>query len=79
MKVNPVHGLKLHIRCDDLNTYVHNYIDKKHKDNIFMPIKVEIDEFDRGIDITLVPISPTEPSMRRYIFDLNKLPKENTK
>ena len=76
MKVNPMHGLKLHIRFDDLNTYIHNHIDKEHKDNIFMPIKVEIGELDRGIDITLIPTIPTEPSMRRYILDLNKLPKE---
>ncbi len=76
MKVNPMYGLKLHILFDDLNTYIHNYIDKEHNDNIFMPIKVEIGEFDRGIDITLIPTIPTEPSMRRYILDLNKLPKE---
>lgn len=72
-----MYGLKLHIPFEDLDTYIHNYIEVAHKDHTFIPIKAEVNETDLGIEISLVSAVPNEIDDCRYKLELNKLPKEN--
>lgn len=72
-----MYGLKLYISFDDLNAYIHNHIDEKYKDHTFVPVKVEVNDLDLSIDISLISAGPVEVDQRRYKLDLNTLPKEN--
>ena len=74
-----MYALNLYIPFEELDAYIHEYIDEKYKDHTFMPIKVEVNELDLSIDIKLISVSPIETDNCRYKLDLNKLPKENNK
>jgi hypothetical protein len=74
-----MYGLNLYIPFEDLDTYIHERVDKKYKDQTFIPVKVEINEIGLGIDITLLSASSVEIDNCRYKLDLNALPKESTK
>lgn len=71
-----MYGLKLYIPFEDLDTYIHDHIEKAYKDHTFIPIKVEVNELDLGIEISLLSAVPNETDNLRYKLDLNKLPKE---
>ena len=73
-----MYGLKLYIPFEDLDAYIHERIEKTYKDHTFIPVKVEVNEIDLGIDITLISAVPNEIDDCRYKLDLNKLPKENS-
>lgn len=72
-----MYGLNLYIPFEELDAYIHERIDAKYRDHTFMPIKVEVNEFDLSIDIKLLSVSPIETDNCRYKLDLNELPKEN--
>lgn len=72
-----MYRLKLYIPFEDLDTYIHDYIEVTHKDHTFIPVKAEINETDLGIEISLVSAVPNEIGDYRYRLELNKLPKEN--
>jgi hypothetical protein len=73
-----MYGLKLYIPFEDLDAYIHEHIEAAHKDHTFIPVKVEVNEIDLGIEISLISAVPNEIGGRyRYKLDLNKLPKEN--
>ena len=72
-----MYGLKLHIPFEDLDTYIHDHIEVAHKNHTFIPVKVEVNEIDLGIEISLVSAVPNEIYGCRYKLDLKKLPKEN--
>ena len=72
-------GLNLYIPFEDLDQYIHDHIDEKYRDHIFIPVKVEVNELDLSLDIKLISVRPTETDNCRYKLDLNKLPKENYK
>lgn len=72
-----MYGLNLCIPFEDLNTYIHEYIDKKYKDHTFIPIKVEVNELNCDIEISMVSANPIECDDCRYKLDLNALSKEN--
>lgn len=74
-----MYGLNLYIPFEELDTYIHERVDKKYKDQTFIPVKVEINEIGLGIDITLLSASSVEIDNCRYKLDLNALPKESTK
>lgn len=72
-------GLKLYIPCEDLNNYIRNHVDEAYKDHTFIPVKVEINEFDRSVEICLVSTTPIEPNQFRYKLDLDELVKPKRK
>ena len=72
-----MYGLKLYIPFDDLSTYIHNHIDERYKDHTFIPVKVEVNELNCDIEISMVSANPIESDGFRYKLDLNKLSKEN--
>lgn len=72
-----VYGLRLYIPFNELDTYIHEHIEAAHKDHTFIPVKVEVNELDLGIEISFVSAVPNEINDCRYKLDLNKLPKEN--
>lgn len=73
-----MYGLKLYIPFEDLDTYIREHIEAAHKDHTFIPVKVEVNELDLGIEISLISAVPNEIGNRdRYKVDLNKLSKEN--
>lgn len=73
-----MYGLKLYIPFEDLDAYIHEHIEVAHKDHTFIPVKVEVNEIDLGIEISLISAVPNEIGNRdRYKVDLNKLSKEN--
>ena len=74
-----MYGLNLYIPFEDLDTYIHEHIDKNYGDLMFVPVKVEINDIDLSIDIKLLSASSVEIDNCRYKLDLNALPKENTK
>ena len=74
-----MYGLKLYISFDDLNTYIHNHTDAKYKDHTFVPVKVEVNDLDLSIDISLISAGSVEVDQCRYKLNLNELPKENNK
>lgn len=74
-----MYGLKLYISFDDLNAYIHNHTDTKYKDHTFVPVKVEVNDLDLSIDISLISAGPVEVDQCRYKLNLNELPKENDK
>lgn len=76
-KETTMYGLKLYIPFDDLDTYIHEYIEASHQDHTFIPVKVEVNETDLSIEISLVSAVPNEFGDYRYKLDLNSLPKEN--
>lgn len=71
-----MYGLNLSLPFEDLNDYIHEHIDEKYRDLIFVPVKVEINELDLSIDIKLLSVDPVETDNRRYKLDINKLSKE---
>ena len=76
-KNKTLYGLKLYIPFEDLDTYIHDHIEEARKDHTFIPVKVEVNEIDLGIEIGLVSAVPNEIDNCRYKLELNKLPKEN--
>lgn len=76
-KNKTMYGLNLYIPFEDLNAYIYEHIDEKYKDLTFVPVKVEINEFDLSIDIKLLSASSVEIDNCRYKLDLNTLSKEN--
>lgn len=74
-----MYGLNLYIPFEDINTYIHEYLDEKYRDLTFVPVKVEVNELDLSIDIRLLSANSVEVDGYRYKIDLNKLSKENTK
>lgn len=72
-----MYGLKLYIPFEDLDTYIHEHIEDKYKDHTFIPVKVEVNELNCDIEISLVSANPIESDGVRYKLDLNTLPKEN--
>lgn len=72
-----MYGLRLYIPFNELDTYIHEHIEATHKDHTFIPVKVEVNEIDLGIEISFVSAVPNETDGCRYQLDLNKLPKEN--
>lgn len=70
-----MYGLKLYIPFEDLNTYIHKYINEIYENHTFIPIKAEINDVDLSLDITLLSANPIE-SDDKYRLDLDKLPKE---
>ena len=74
-----MYGLNLYIPFDNLDKYIHEHIDAKYKDQIFVPVKVEVNDLDMSIDIKLLSASSVEIDNCRHKLDLNKLPKETDK
>lgn len=74
-----MNGLKLYIPLEDLNTYIHNRVDMAYKDHTFIPIKVEVNELDFSVEITLVSANPIESDGFRYKLDLKAMEEEITK
>ena len=72
-----MYGLNLYIPFEELNTYIHERIDKNYGDLTFVPVKVEINDIDLSIDIKLLSASSVEIDNCRYKLDLNALSKEN--
>lgn len=72
-------GLKLYIPCEDLNNYIRNHVDEAYKDYTFMPVKVEINEFDLSVEICLVSTTPIEHNQFRYKLVLDALVKPKRK
>lgn len=70
-----IYGIKLYIPFEDLSAYIHECVDVKkiYKNHTFIPIKVEVNEIDFGIDIQMISVVPNEIEDRRYKLDLNKL------
>ena len=78
-KSKTMYGLKLYIPFEDLDAYIHEHIEAANKDHAFIPVKVEVNDIDLGIDISLISAVPNEFDDCRYKLDLNELPKETTK
>lgn len=72
-----MYGLNLYIPFEELDSYIHERIDAKYKDQTFIPVKVEINELNLSIDIKLLSASSVEIDNCRYKLDLNTLHKEN--
>lgn len=72
-----MNGLKLYIPFEDLDTYIRNRVDEAYKDHTFIPIKVEVNELDFSIEISLVSANPIESDGCRYKLELDKLSQEN--
>lgn len=70
-----MYGIKLYIPFEDLDTYIHNNIEEAHKNHTFIPVKAEVNEFDLGIEISLVSAVPNELYDCRYKLDINKISK----
>lgn len=71
-----MNGLKLYIPLEDLDTYIRNRVDEAYKDHTFIPIKVEVNELDFSIEISLVSANPIEFDQFRYKLDLDAMAKE---
>lgn len=74
-----MYGLKLYISFDDLNAYINNHTDAKYKDHTFVPVKVEVNDLDLSIDISLISAGSVEVDQCRYKLNLSELSKENNK
>lgn len=72
-------GLKLYIPCADLNNYIRNYVDEEYKDHTFIPVKVEVNEFDLSVEMCLVSTTPIAANGFRYKLDLDLLTKPKRK
>ena len=72
-----MYGLKLYIPFEDLDTYIHSHTSDRYKDHTFIPVKVEVNELNCDIEISMVSANPIEFDNVRYKLDLNALPKEN--
>lgn len=72
-----MYGLKLYIPFEDLDTYIHSHTSDRYKDHTFIPVKVEVNELNCDIEISLVSANPIEFDNVRYKLDLGKLPKED--
>lgn len=77
MKKYQNYGVKLYIPLEDLNKYIGEHVDEAYQDLTFIPSKVEVDELDFGIEITLLSVNPIKSDGRRYKLELDKLSKEN--
>lgn len=47
-------ALKLYCTFDDINEYIQKRISEEYKDHVFVPVKVELNERDLSIEMTLV-------------------------
>ena len=74
---NTMYGVKLYIPFEDLNAYIHSHTSDRYKDYTFMPVKVEVNELNCDVEISLVSAVPVEFDNVRYKLDLNTLPKED--
>lgn len=72
-----MYGVKLYIPFEDLDAYIHSHTGDRYKNHTFIPVKVEVNEFNCDIEISLVSANPIEFDNVRYKLDLNALPKEN--
>ncbi len=72
-----MYGLNLYIPFEDLNDYIHEYIDDKYEDQTFVPVKVEINKIDLSIDIKFLSASTVEIDNNKYKINLSELSKEN--
>ena len=79
MNNKTMYGLNLYIPFEDLDAYIHEYIDKNYGDCHFIPIKVGINEVDLSVEIKLLSASSAEIDNNRYKLDLNTLSKEKQK
>ena len=69
-----MYGLKLYIPFEDLSTYIHDHVEERYKDHTFIPVKVEVNELNCDIEISLVSANPIESDGLRYQLDLSSLP-----
>lgn len=72
-----MYGLKLYIPFEDLDAYIHSHTSDRYKDHTFIPVKVEVNELNCDIEISVVSANPIEFDNVRYKLDLNALLKEN--
>ena len=66
-----MNGIKLYIPFKELNAYIRKHIDEVYKDHTFVPVKVEVNEFDWSIEICMLSTTPIEVDKVRYKLDLN--------
>ena len=63
-------ALKLYCTFDDINEYIQKRISEEYKDHVFIPVKVEINERDLSIDVTLVSPDALDVNYHGYRYKL---------
>lgn len=66
-----MHTLKLYCTLEDLNAYICQRIDEKYKNSTFLPVKVDFNDLDFSIELTLVSADdPDENNLCRYKLEV---------
>ena len=66
-----MHALKLYCKLEDINTYIRQRIDEKYKNSTFIPVKVDFNELDLSVELTLVSADdPDENNLYRYKLEV---------
>ena len=57
-----MYGVKLYLTFDELNEHMRDKVDSQYRNTKFIPIKVEINETDLSVEITMISTDdPTPP------------------